>query len=46
MAEPLKMMKEGRKPDYTEKTPDDELQKMPHTTARRFKRLARLEPAQ
>ena len=24
-------MKEGRKPEYSEKTPDDELQKMPHT---------------
>ena len=23
-------MKEGRKPEYPEKTPDDELQKMPH----------------
>ena len=30
-------MKEGRKPEYPEKTPDDELQKMPHTKARRFK---------
>ena len=39
-------MKEGRKPEYLEKTPDDELQKMPHTTARRFKPQARLEPAQ
>ena len=29
-------MKEGRKPEYPEKTPGDELQKMPHTTARRF----------
>ena len=28
-------MKEGRKPEYLEKTPGDELQKMPH--ARRFK---------
>ena len=26
-------MKEGRKPEYPEKTPDDELQKMPHTKA-------------
>ena len=25
-------MKEGRKPEYPEKTPGDELQKMPHTT--------------
>ena len=31
-------MKEGRKPEYPEKTPGDELQKMPHATARRFKR--------
>ena len=30
-------MKEGRKPEYPEKTPGDELPKMPHTTARRFK---------
>ena len=26
-------MKEGRKPEYPEKTPGNELQKMPHTTA-------------
>ena len=26
-------MKEGRKPENPEKTPDDELQKMPHTKA-------------
>ena len=39
-------MKEGRKPEYPEKTPGDELQKTPHTTARRFKLQARLEPAQ
>ena len=32
-------MKEGRKPEYPEKTPGDELQKMPHTTARRFKHV-------
>ena len=38
-------MKEGRKPEYPEKTSGDELQKMPHTTARRFKPPARLEPA-
>ena len=38
-------MKEGRKPEYPEKTPDDELQKMPHTEARKFKPQARLEPA-
>ena len=42
----IKLMKEGRKPEYPEKTPSDELQKMPHTTARRFKPQARLEPAQ
>ena len=34
-------MKEGRKP---EKTPGDELQKMPHTKVQRFKPQARLEP--
>ena len=39
-------MKEGRKPEYPEKTPGDELQKMPHTKARRFNPQARLEPAQ
>ena len=39
-------MKEGRKPEYPEKTPGDELQKMPHTKARRFKPQVRLEPAQ
>ena len=38
-------MKEGRKPEYPEKTPGDELQKMSHTTARRLKPQARLEPA-
>ena len=27
-------MKEGRKPEYPEKTPGDKLQKMPHTKAR------------
>ena len=39
-------MKEGRKPECPEKTPGDELQKMPHTKAQRFKPQARLEPAQ
>ena len=39
-------MKEGRKPEYPEKTADDELQKIPHTTARKFKLQVRLEPAQ
>ena len=42
----IKPMKEGRKPEYPEKTPGNELQKMPHTTARRFKPQTRLEPAQ
>ena len=31
LAGPIKPMQEGRKPSYPEKTPDDELQKMPHT---------------
>ena len=39
-------MKEGRKPEHPEKTPGDELQKMPHITARRFKPQARLEPSE
>ena len=39
-------MKEGRKPEYPEKTPGDELQKMQNTKARRFKPQARLELAQ
>ena len=30
-------MKEGRKQEYPEKTPGDELQKMSHTKALRFK---------
>ena len=30
-------MKEGRKPEYPEKTPDDELQKRPYTKAQKFK---------
>ena len=30
-------MKEERKPEYPEKTPDKELQKMPRTTVRTFK---------
>ena len=38
-------MKEGRKTEYTEKTRDDELQKMPHIKARKFKSQTRLEPA-
>ena len=32
-------MKDGVKPEYPEKTPGDELQKMPHTKARRFNSL-------
>ena len=40
----IKPMKEGRKPEYPEKTPGDELQKMPHTEVRTFKHQARLEP--
>ena len=39
-------MKEGRKPEYPERTAGDVLQKTPHTRARRFKPQARLEPAQ
>ena len=35
----------GRKPQYLEKTPDDELQKLPHTKVRKFKPQPRLEPA-
>ena len=42
----IKPMKEGRKPEYPEKTPGDELQKMPRITDRRFKPQVRLEPAQ
>ena len=42
----IKPMKEGRKPEYPEKTPGDELQKTPHSTARRFKPQARLKPTQ
>ena len=38
-------MGEGRKPEYSEKTPDDELQKIPHSKARKFKPQTRLEPA-
>ena len=39
-------MKEGMNPEYPEKTPFDELQKMSHTKARIFKPKERLEPAQ
>ena len=37
-------MKEGRKPEYPEKTHDGKLQKMPHTKARKFNPQPRLEP--
>ena len=42
----IKPMKEGRKPEYLEKTPGYELQEMPHTTVWKFKPQARLKPAQ
>ena len=38
-------MKEGRKLEHPKKTPDDELQKMLHTKAQKFKPEPRLEPA-
>ena len=38
-------MKEGRKPECPEKPPDEYLQKMPHTKARKFNSQPRLEPA-
>ena len=38
-------MKERRKPEYPEKTPDDELQKMLHTKAQKFKPRAESETA-
>ena len=38
-------MKERSKPNITEKTQNDELQKMPHTKARKLKPRPRLEPA-
>ena len=37
-------MKEGRKLEYPEKTPD-EFQKMPHTKGKKLKPQLRLEPA-
>ena len=43
MAEPLTNEGGGRKPEYLEKTPDDELQKIPHTKARKFKPKLRLK---
>ena len=42
----IKPMDEGRIPEHPEKTLGYELQKMPHTTAWRFKPQAKLEPAQ
>ena len=33
-------MKEGSKPEYPEKTPDDELQKMPHIKVGKFKSVS------
>ena len=39
-------MKVGRKREYPEKAADDELQKILHTKARRFKPQARIEPVQ
>ena len=33
------------KPECAEKTPDDKLQKVPHTKARKYKPQTRLEPA-
>ena len=38
-------MKERRKPEYPEKTPDDALQEVAHTNARKFKPQPRLELA-
>ena len=38
-------MKKERKPECPEKPPDEGLQKMPHTKARKFKSQARLEHA-
>ena len=38
-------MKKERKPEYLEEAADDELQKMPHTKARKFKPQPRLERA-
>ena len=38
-------MKKGKKPEYPEKSPDDELQKKPRTKARKLKPQPRLEPA-
>ena len=35
----------GGRPEYPEKTPDDELKKMAQTKARKFKPQPRLEPA-
>ena len=37
-------MKEGRKPEYPEKIPHDELQKMSHTKAQKLKPQLKLKP--
>ena len=37
-------MKEERKPEYPEKTPDDELQTIPHIKARTFKSQVSIHP--
>ena len=39
------LIKEGRKPEYPEKTHDDELKKMPHAKAWKFKPQLKLKPA-
>ena len=38
-------MEEGRKPEYPEKTPEDELQKMPQIKAWKFQPQPRFELA-
>ena len=38
-------MKEGRVPQYPEKTPDDKLQEMPHIKDKKFKPQMRLKLA-
>ena len=37
-------MKEGKKRECPKKTPDDEVQKVPHTKARKFKSQPSQEP--
>ena len=46
LAKPLNRWRRGGNRSIRRKKPDDELQKLPHTTARRCKPQARLEPAQ